>query len=222
MSTMSDVCETIVGDDVCPRLIELGFTPHRQLGGLARWSGDRHEYLWFHSLYDKDYAVIESGVFVGFKSLAKFFRKCAAVHDFASITDTAHPNCVRAYVHKLKDPRGSNGWSITPETDSVALGNQIFDECINYGLPFIERFSTIPLLIAHWKSERRQNNLSDPDEFRLAAALWLQGERQEAIEKLNFLVEWRTHRLQQDSPSPSDIRDQRIATEVLEWFKGLV
>ena len=132
---------------------------------------------------------------------------------------TAQPICAVSRLNDLTTPpRLRNGWVVNPDTDPVELGNEISIVCLNGGLAFFERFAAIPPLIDHWKAKRRVKDLFDFDEFQLAAALWLQGDRAEAIRGLEFLVEWRSYSA---SESPTDAHYFRLDTEVLQWFKSL-
>ena len=217
---VTDIMQKSVGDIVFPPILERGFSLRKRSNWLCRWCGDRYEVFWFQCDWDKDFGVIEGGLCLGFKSLAKFLKKCGPIQsECLGIANTAQPICE---VSRLADlttpPLLRNGWAVNPDTDPVELGNEISIVCLNGGLAFFERFAAIPPLIDHWKAKRRVKDLFDFDEFQLAAALWLQGDRAEAIRGLEFLVEWRSYSA---SESPTDAGYFRLDTEVLQWFKSL-
>ena len=76
---VTDIMQKSVGDIVFPPILERGFSLRKRSNWLCRWCGDRYEVFWFQCDWDKDFGVVEGGLCLGFKSLAKFLKKCGPI-----------------------------------------------------------------------------------------------------------------------------------------------
>ncbi len=104
---VTDLFTKILGEMVYPPILERGFSVKTRDNSLRRWYGDRYDFFWFRCDWDKDFGVIEGGVCVGFKSVAKFLKKCPPIRSDdigGGITDTAQPVCAVSRLDNLTTP----------------------------------------------------------------------------------------------------------------------
>ncbi len=116
-----------------------------------------------------------------------------------------------ANVGNLKPEREFIEWPLTTTTDILALGEVIYCSIKDYALPFWEQFSTIEGLIdGYEKKDQRLTLTGNSFYWRMAAAYYLTGRHEEAI---NVLKKWEQGRPPQEVMEQAFLRITKMIKE---------
>jgi hypothetical protein len=180
----------VVSDYVAPMESAAGFRKTRK-DWFQRWEGDC---LWRISCYLRQERGRDEGWFsitvcVGFRSLAEFLAPCPV----CPVTDIKSPCAMGTDLGHLRPPYNLHEWRVLPSTDVTWLGGEAVRELRDYGLPFFEQYGSLDKALKAWE-HGTVYNLGSRVHFYRAAAYWLRGERQRAVD----LIEQRVQELDDD------------------------
>jgi len=78
-------------------------------------------------------------------------------------------------------------WRILPDTDETATGHEIVEAIELYGLRYFKDYGTLDKALAAWENGINYN-LGSRSDYYIAAAYWLRGDRERAIEFIRLRI----------------------------------
>lgn len=179
------IYDRIVSDYIATPLSRMGFQRARP-DFFIRWKGDCLQRV--ASLLTTNRATAEGKILVtvcvGYRSLEAFLHKCS----FSTADRVQQPCAMATDLGHLHAPYQYQEWRILPHTDPIVMGVEIGKELKEFGVPFLERFSTLDEALKAWEAGVRYN-LGARAVFYVAAAYWLRGDRNRARQVVSEQIE---------------------------------
>lgn len=217
VKTVADVYDEILDASVAPALVAQGFKRSR-LDTFYRIEGNCVWKIAFvlSSKSGGAHGNFTGSVCVGFPELALFLK------DFpqANIKETRRPCTMAAALNYLRPPHNWPEWAITSTSNPQTLGFEFAKVLIDHGLPFFEEFGSLEKAVAAWE-QGVTHNLTNRAEFYLAAAYWIQGNREKALRHTRSCIAHyeKTYQAQKSRSVLSAKKEREAFLAFLENFK---
>jgi hypothetical protein len=185
---MESRCKIIFNTIVSNIAVELNKAGFKQKDDrtVIKWEKDCLKRISFD--YTKEPFVEDASVSItvasGFKTLTDFLRKCPGVY----VGNPRQPAVMVTNIGELRPPYRYDQWKLSPLSNSAEISNEIMSELLEFGLPFLEKYSSMDEVLEALQSGVRYN-LGLNDVFYVAGILYLKGESKEALRVVEVSVE---------------------------------
>jgi hypothetical protein len=162
-------------------MLDTGFDETNEKDGFQHWEGDClwHLYCAFRMEKNRDEGWIDVTVSVGFRSLDEFLQKCPELGGI----DPKQPCAMATDTGGLRGgpPYQAVQWRILRDTNPDTIGPEVVEEIRNYALRYFQEFGSLEKCLDAWEHRIFYNTDAFHGDAYLAAAYWLKGEKDRAL-----------------------------------------
>ena len=167
---------TVLKEHLFPCLLREGLNPYYGWDVFRRWVGDCFQRVGVSCHRDdvEEYGELTIGASVGFRSLAEFQKQLPRF----GLLDVARPQHFGGGIGHLYPPYQYSPWSIWPDTDAHALGQQVCRKVQQRVFRFFREFATLDKVMGAWESDKA--TLNELDWSSMLCVYWMRGQRDRA------------------------------------------